>query len=137
MEQEEDLKNKKKMFESEYESIPLNKTTSETPNKLEKKLSYDRLLSQDYSSHRHQYQVNLMQNSQIFCQKILDSKDPQSPEVYKYNQSRRKNETNRKFISMLHQRYKTKINFTFGTFLLNLSRSYLDKKFLLTYIHKS
>lgn len=38
---------------------------------------------------------------------------------------------------MLYKRYKTKINFTFGTFLLNLARSYLDKKFLLVYIHKS
>lgn len=78
-----------------------------------------------------------MRNTELFCQKILDSKDPSSPEVYKYYQSKRKNENNRKFIAMLYQLYKTKINFTFGTFLLNLARSYLDKKYLLVYIHKS
>ena len=34
------------------------------------------------------------------------------------------------FLWHLHNKYKTKINFTFGTFLLNLTRSYLDKKYL-------
>lgn len=125
------------MFENEYESIPLLKTTSEVPNKLEKRLSYDRLLTEDYSKHRHQYQANLLHNSELFCQKILDSKSPGSAELSKYYQSKRKNETNRQFISQLHKQYKTKINFTFGTFLLNLARSYLDKKFLLVYIHSS
>ena len=63
MHQEDDIKNKRQMFENEYESIPLNKTTSETPNVLEKKLSYDRVLTEGYLQHRHEYQVNLLRNS--------------------------------------------------------------------------
>lgn len=38
----------------------------------------------------------------------------------------KKNENNRKFLSYLHKKYDTRINFTFGTFLLNLTRAHLD-----------
>ena len=34
LQKEEDLNTRKQIFESQYESIPLSKTTSETPNKL-------------------------------------------------------------------------------------------------------
>lgn len=45
-------------------------------------------------------------------------------------------EKNRQFIKFLIENYKSRINFTFGTFFLNLTRSYLDNKFLLVYIHQ-
>lgn len=54
-----------------------------------------------------------------------------------YYESMKKNENNRKFLAYLHKKYNSNINFTFGTFLLNLARSYLDQKYLLVYIHKS
>lgn len=41
---------------------------------------------------------------------------------------------NKKFIVYLHKIYKSKINFMFGTFFLNLIRSYLDEKYLLVFI---
>ena len=122
------------MFQNEYVSIPLLKTTSQGPNRLEKKLLHDRLLKEDYSNHRHEYQKNLLENSNILCETILASK---SEEVRRFYQNKRKNENNRKFLCYLHEKYKTRINFTFGTFLLNLTRSYLDKKNLLVYVHNS
>ena len=76
------------MFENEYQSIPLHKTSSEVPNKLEKRLSYDRLLTADYSKHRTEYQLNLLNNAEIFCKDILNSN---SSEMYKYYASKKKN----------------------------------------------
>ena len=52
--------------------------------------------------------------------------------LYKANQD--KISLNKKFIVYLHKEYKSKINFTFGTFMLNLIRSYLDDKYLVVFI---
>jgi hypothetical protein len=52
--------------------------------------------------------------------------------LYKANQD--KISLNKKFIVYLHREYKSKINFTFGTFMLNLIRSYLDDKYLVVFI---
>lgn len=56
--------------------------------------------------------------------------------IEKAENSKLKNKNNRDFISYLCKNYRCSINFTFGTFMLNLVRSHLDKKFLLVYIHK-
>jgi hypothetical protein len=68
-------------------SIPLSKTTSEVPNTLEKRLSYDRVLEGDFSVHRHEYQNNLLKNSQKLCDRILSTK---SEEVQKFYQNKKK-----------------------------------------------
>lgn len=53
----------------------------------------------------------------------------------RYYENKRKIDNNRNFIAFLHQTYKPRVNFTFGTFFLNLTRSYLEDKYLLVYIH--
>jgi hypothetical protein len=74
----------------------------------------------------------LLSNSEILCKKILDSK---KEGMNKYYENKRKIDNNRNFITFLHQTYKPRVNFTFGTFFLNLTRSYLEDKYLLVYIH--
>lgn len=73
-----------------------------------------------------------MNNSETLCKKILDiNKEGMS----KYFENKRKIENNRQFINYLYNAYKPNVNFTFGTFFLNLTRAYLEDKYLLVYIH--
>ncbi len=130
----DDLEKKKKMFEENYVSeLPLSKTVSETlmpMNPLEK----DRLLAKDYLLHRHYYQTNLLKSSEQLCQRILESNSITAAQRSLFNLSQSKITNNKKFITHLHKVYKSRINFTFGTFMLNLIRSYLDDKYLLVFI---
>lgn len=73
-----------------------------------------------------------MAKSEAVCNKILEADKRNKT---KYNESRRKIDNNREFINYLYQNYKPIVNFTFGTFFLNLTRAYLENKFLLVYIH--
>ena len=63
-----------------------------------------------------------MNNSESLCKKILDSS---KGDVNKYYENKKKIENNRSFINFLYKEYKPRVNFTFGTFFLNLTRSYL------------
>lgn len=129
---ETDKEMKIKMFDESYVSeLPLNKTTSEclqTNDTLQK----DKLLAQDYNKHRHLYQTNLLKKSEQLYQKLFTKQSPQQNATYEKNNS--KINMNKKFIVYLHKEYKSKINFTFGTFFLNLIRSYLDDKYLVVFI---
>jgi hypothetical protein len=74
----------------------------------------------------------LMNKSELICKKIIES----NPENKKrYNENKHRIENNRKFVNSLYTTYHPLINFTFGTFFLNLTRSYLEGKYLLVYIH--
>lgn len=64
----------------------------------------------------------LMVNSETLCKKILDSS---KGDLNKYNENKKKIENNRSFINFLYKEYNPRVNFTFGTFFLNLTRSYL------------
>lgn len=66
------------------------------------------------------------------CKKILDSN---KEGMNKYYDNKRKIDSNRKFINFLYSTYKPRVNFTFGTFFLNLTRAHLEGKYLLVYIH--
>lgn len=99
---------------------------------MERSLSIDRHIIEDFTNHRHSYQAKLLHDSEIFYKKILKG---DSPKLKKADRSIIKNENNRSFVAYLNKNFRTYINFTFGTFQLNLARSYLDKKFLLVYIH--
>lgn len=55
--------------------------------------------------------------------------------MQKYRENNRKIDNNRSFLNFLYTSYAPRINFTFGTFFLNLTRSYLENKYLLVYIH--
>jgi len=57
--------------------------------------------------------------------------------LQKYQENKRKIENNRSFLNFLYSTYKPKINFTFGTFFINLTRAYLENKYLLVYIHSA
>ena len=65
------------MFNNQYVSIPLTKTASEVPNKEEKRLRIDRMLKEDYSTHRHEYQASLLKNTDTFYQRILSKSTPE------------------------------------------------------------
>ncbi len=73
-----------------------------------------------------------MNNSETLCKKILDTN---KEGMSKYFENKRKIENNRQFINYLYNTYKPNVNFTFGTFFLNLTRAYLEDKYLLVYIH--
>lgn len=121
------------MFEENYVSeLPLVKAVSETHVPLSG-LEKDRLLAKDFRFHRQQYQTSLLERSEQFCNSILESKSSDNSRgLYKVNQQKILN--NKKFIVYLHKVYKSRINFTFGTFMLNLIRSHLDDKYLVVFI---
>jgi hypothetical protein len=123
---------KKKYFEEQHASlVPLRKTVSEPSNEL-LSLEYHRQIANESRAHREDYLQRLMHKSELICQKIIES----NPENQKrYQESKRRVENNREFINSLYTTYHPKVNFTFGTFLLNLTRSYLEGKYLLVYIH--
>ena len=89
-----------------------------------------RLLAKDSRAHRNEYLSQVLAKSELICNKLLSAQKQD-----KYHENRRKIENNRQFINYLYLNYKPKINFTFGTFFLNLTRAYLEDKFLLVYIH--
>ena len=66
------------------------------------------------------------------CEKMLGNDEVNKN---KYKNSTIKIRNNQKFINHLYTNYNPKINFTFGTFYLNLIRSHIENKYLLVYVH--
>jgi hypothetical protein len=73
-----------------------------------------------------------MKKTEETCKKLLESNQES---MSKYIENNRKIESNRSFLNYLYKTYQPRINFTFGTFFLNLTRSCLENKYLLVYIH--
>ena len=113
---------KKKCFEEDYPSLfPLQHTLSE-PTKLFNLLDFHKMIAQDSRAHRGEYLLTLMKKSELVCKNILESNAENNR---KYTQNREKIENNRQFLNNFYKNYQAKINFTFGTLFLNLTRSYL------------
>lgn len=67
-----ELEQKKQMFDQQYASFPLKKTTSHgAPDSLEKGLSNDRQLSLKDKNHKKIYLMKIAENSQILLDRIL------------------------------------------------------------------
>jgi hypothetical protein len=80
------------------------------------------MIAEDSKAHRGDYLLTLMKKSELVCKNILEAN---AENKKKYTQNREKIENNRQFINNFYKNYQPKINFTFGTFFLNLTRSYL------------
>ena len=87
-----------------------------------------------HRAHYPNYLGDLMKKSEEICKKLLESNQES---MHKYQYNKRKIENNRSFLTFLYKNYRPRINFTFGTFFLNLTRSYLENKYLLVYIHSA
>lgn len=57
--------------------------------------------------------------------------------AYTLKKSIKQLELNKKFIVHLHKSYPTKINFSLGSLSSNLMKSFVKKKPLLVYVHKT
>jgi len=101
--------------------VPLQHTLSE-PTKLFNLLEFHKMIAEDSKAHRGDYLLTLMKKSELVCKNILEAN---AENKKKYTQNREKIENNRQFINNFYKSYQPKINFTFGTFFLNLTRSYL------------
>lgn len=84
--------------------------------------------------HRKLYMGDLLRKSEEICNRLLQS---DQSNMQKYHENKRKIDNNRSFLNFLYGSYKPRINFTFGTFFINLTRSYLENKCLLVYIHSA
>ena len=110
------------MFEEEYASlVPLQKTLSE-PNKELSQIEYHRKLAKNSKAHRKAYLNTVMEKAEVVCRGILKEGGEGKR---KYDENKKKVESNLKFINFLYTQYHPRINFTFGTFFLNLTRAHL------------
>lgn len=74
-----------------FTSIPLEKTKSDVGNNLEDEVGMNKQISQDHFKHRGEYQANLLKNSAMLCDRIMNSK---SPEIRKCYDSIKKSQNN-------------------------------------------
>lgn len=95
-------------------------------------------LSEQVSDMLMKRQTSTTKEDEERIKKYTDELIKKNPKyAYPLRKSIKQLELNKRFIVYLHKTYPTKINFSLGSFSSNLMKSFVRKKPLLVYVHKT